>query len=99
MMGGSKSYTNDKNDAILAAMHKFTENTEQLDAATYTAFVYFQLYDMFMVVVQQVSAKPEMDPPEFDDFKKIEAMGSTCRIDRMSNLTKEIMAASPHGNR
>jgi hypothetical protein len=99
MMGGSKSYTNDKNDALLAAMHKFTTDTEQLDAATYSAFVYYQLYDIFMAVVQQVTATPEMDPPIFDDFKAIEAMGGNLRIDSMSNLTYEIQLASPHGSR
>ena len=97
-MGGSKQYSNDKNDAILDAMQKFTEDTEQLDAASYSAFVYFQPYDMFMVVVQLVSLQPE-PPPVFEDFNKIEAMASTVRVDRLSNLTKEIQIASPHGNR
>lgn len=100
MMGGSKSYSNDKNDALLAAMHKFTMDTEQLDAATYSAFVYYQLYDIFMAVVQLVTAQPELDPPIFDDFKAIEAMGGgNLRIDSMSNLTLEIQETSPYGSR
>jgi hypothetical protein len=99
MMGGNEIYTFDKYDAVLEAMQKFTDNTEQLDAASFSAFSYYQAYDTFLVVVQLVQSEPEMHPPIFDDFKAIEAMSSSLRIDRMSNLTLELQHMTPHGGR
>lgn len=101
MYGGSNTYSAYYNASILGAYHKVvTEGIpKDPDAMMITTFGYYQAYDIWISACQFAHAKPEMDPPIFADFKKIEEMTGTVRVDRMANLTAELASYTPPNGR
>jgi len=101
-----RSYSWDKVPALQSARAKWmTEGIEQdFDFGGYDVFLYAGIYDMKMVVTQHIHTNhfSKSEYPEiFKQYRGIETLpeADVRRIQPMSNITLEVAASSPHGQR
>jgi hypothetical protein len=101
MWGGYRIYTWDKKDSILETYHSVTTKGYETDpnAAMFLSFGYHQLYNFMFASAQTMHLHPEPNPPVYDEFRQIQVMRETLRVNVLSNFTAETSARTPPGFR
>lgn len=100
LWGGSKGYTIDQNVTLLRALTNFNEASPgDPDAALIVAFAYLRDNGTYIASVAYDYAKPEADPPIYDEFKAIPNRASSMRVSNLTDLTLDFNRSEPAGYR
>ena len=100
LWGGSKSYTIDQNATLLRALTNFNSASPgDPDAALIVAFAYFRDNSTYIASVSYAYARPEVDPPIYDEFKMLPHRSSHMQITNLTDITIDFNRSEPAGYR
>ncbi|KAE8382346.1 hypothetical protein BDV26DRAFT_288632 [Aspergillus bertholletiae] len=100
MLGGVRTYTADRRDAIVEQAYALTTGWKNdTDMAFFYSYGYDQESDDFTMAVSQEYVRPVISPAPFAQLNQIPFEHSTLRLDRISQFSIETASATPPGGR
>lgn len=99
LWGGSTVYSPDQNASLYDAFYWFNQNArdDPNAALIVSAACVKDVGCLFSNNYNYI--QPEVNPPVFDNFTRIENITSTQRVSKLSNFTAELKATQPPGYR
>lgn len=100
LWSGSKGYAIDQNVTLLQALTNLNEASPgDPDAALIVAFAYVRENGTYIASVAYDYAKPDTNPPIYNEFKVIPNRGSSMRVANLTDITLEFKKSEPAGYR